>query len=438
MDAEPRNGKATQKGSKMMKKMLLLLSCACAIVLGAFAGDDEVTVKVSVAGYNNSALRKQCEVLGQKTAVKKYLDKLGNAKITDKVIAEAQSSYAKFIGDIETNEQEYEDGERTCSYTVTVKQADIAKWLEGEGVDLNAAADGSSLEIFVMEEPPDAGQMQLGDDVGNFFFTRYNMFQRRIRDALVKKVGEFGFKVILLEDNENYEEMKKVDPVLVGVTYNVNGDTKGFQKTPDFLRTVQENNPDAIALYYRIDALAYDADTGAIRTSVSLNFKNLAKNTTENVGSRDFEITPHPVSKKPDMVMANIGSTVETAMRSLLNGEDMGDKLVHTVKSMRNAAARPKGPMKLVINCSKVESKIKIRVRNGLKKKLIAAGLTDQTKVVKDSLSCVVKPSKEFGDLDDVWGKVSEIIPELLGDDIEITDEWAKKNGDTLTVTIGK
>ncbi len=421
-----------------MKKMLLLLSCACAIVLGAFAGDDEVTVKVSVAGYNNSALRKQCEVLGQKTAVKKYLDKLGNAKITDKVIAEAQSSYAKFIGDIETNEQEYEDGELTCSYTVTVKQADIAKWLEGEGVDLNAAADGSSLEIFVMEEPPDAGQMQLGDDVGNFFFTRYNMFQRRIRDALVKKVGEFGFKVILLEDNENYEEMKKVDPVLVGVTYNVNGDTKGFQKTPDFLRTVQENNPDAIALYYRIDALAYDADTGAIRTSVSLNFKNLAKNTTENVGSRDFEITPHPVSKKPDMVMANIGSTVETAMRSLLNGEDMGDKLVHTVKSMRNAAARPKGPMKLVINCSKVESKIKIRVRNGLKKKLIAAGLTDQTKVVKDSLSCVVKPSKEFGDLDDVWGKVSEIIPELLGDDIEITDEWAKKNGDTLTVTIGK
>ena len=136
--------------------------------------------------------------------------------------------------------------------------------------------------------------------------------------------------------------------------------------------------------------------------------------------------------------MADFGTTVERAMFGLLNGEGMGEKLVHTVKSMRNAAARPKGPMKLVINCSKVDSKIKIRVRNGLKKKLIAAGLTDQTKVVKDSLSCVVKPSKEYGDLDDVWGKVSEIIPELLGDDIEISDDWAKKNGDTLTVTIGK
>ena len=136
--------------------------------------------------------------------------------------------------------------------------------------------------------------------------------------------------------------------------------------------------------------------------------------------------------------MADCGTTVERAMNNLLGGEGMGEKLVHTVKSMRNATARPKGPMKLVINCSKVDPKIKIRVRNGLKKKLIAAGLTEETKVVKDSLSCVVKPSKDIGDLDDVWGKVSEIIPELLGDDVEITDEWAKKNGDTLTVTIGK
>ena len=419
-----------------MKKMLMLIACACALLFPAFSGDAEVTVKVSVTGNNNSALKKQCEVQGKKAAIKKYLEKMGNDKITDKVIDGAMSSYAKFIEDIEADEQEYEDGELTCAYTVTIKQTDIAKWLEGEGIDLNAAADGSSLEIFVMEEPPDAGQMLLGDEVGNFFFTRYNMFQRRIRDALVKKVGEFGFKVILLEDNENYEEMKKKDPVLVGVSYDVNGDTKGFVKTPDFLRTVQENNPDAIALYYRIDALAFDADTGTIRTTIALNFKNLSKNTTENVGSRDFQ--QRTSNKKADMLMADIGTTVERAMFALLNGEGMGAKLSHSVKALRNAAKRPSGPMKLVINCSQVDKKIKIKVRNGLKKALIAGGVTDNTKVVKDSLSCVVKPSKDFGDLDDVWAKVSEILPELLGDDVEITDEWAKKNGDTLTVTIGK
>ena len=418
-----------------MKKLLMLIACASAAFFAAFAGEDEVTVKVSVAGtVNNSALKKQCEVKGKKEAVKKYLLKQ-NSNMEEKVIADAMASYAKFVEGIDADEQEYEDGELTCSFTVTIKQEELAQWLKGEGVDLNAAADGSSLEIFVMEEPPDAGQMVLGDDVGNFFFTRYNMFQRRIRDALVKKVGEFGFKVILLEDNENYEEMKKKDPVLVGVSYDVNGDTKGFVKTPDFLRTVQENNPDAIALYYRIDALAFDADTGTIRTTVALNFKNLAKNTTENVGSRDFQ--QRTSNKKADMLMADIGTTVERAMFALLNGEGMGAKLNHSVKALRNAAKRPSGPMKLVINCSKVDKKIKIKVRNGLKKALVAAGLTDQTKVVKDSLSCVVKPNKDFGDLDDVWGKVSEIIPELLGDDIDISDEWAKKNGDTLTVTIG-
>ena len=419
-----------------MKKIMMALVSVCALAFAAFAGDDEVTVKVSVAGTNNSALKKQCEAQGKKAAVKKYLAKMGNAKITDKVIDEAMSSYAKFIEDIDVDEQEYEDGELTCSYTVTIKQADIAKWLEGEGIDLNAAADGSSLEIFVMEEPPDAGQIQLGDEVGNFFFTRYNMFQRRIRDALVKKVGEFGFSVILLEDNENYEDMKKNDPVLVGVSYNVNGDTKGFTVTPDFLRTVQENNPDAIALYYRVDALAYDPATGNIRTALALNFKNLADNKTVNIGTRDFQYTSR--NKKADMLMADFGTCVERAMFALLNGEGMGEKLSHTVKSMRNASARPKGPMKLVINCSQVDKKIKIKVRNGIKKALVDAGLTDQTKVVKDSLSCVVKPSKDYGDLDDVWGKVSEILPEFLGDDIEITDDWAKKNGDTLTVTIGK
>lgn len=419
-----------------MKKMMVLLACICALFMSAFAGDEEVTVKVSVAGTNNTALKNQCKVQGQKAAVKKYLVKMGNPKITDKVIDEAMSSYAKFIDDVEVDEQEYEDGELTCSYTVTIKQADIAKWLEGEGIDLNAAPDGSSLEIFVMEEPPDAGQILLGDEVGNFFFTRYNMFQKRIRDALVKKVGEFGFSVILLEDNENYADMKKTDPVLVGVSYNVNGDTKGFTKTPNFLETVQNNNPDAIALYYRIDALAFDPANGKIRTTVALNLKNLAANTTKNVGSRDFQYVSR--NKKPDLIMADFGTCVENAMFAFLNGEGMGETLVHTVRGWRNAAARPKGPMKLVINCSQVDKKIKIKVRNSLKKALVSAGLTDNTKVVKDSLSCVVKPSKDFGDLDDVWSKVSEVLSEVLGDDVEITDDWAKKNGDTLTVTIGK
>ena len=419
-----------------MKRIITAMACACAMLLAAFAGDEEVTVKVSVAGANNSALKKQCEVQGKKTAIKKYLDKMGNAKITEKVIAEAMSSYATFIEDIDADEQEYEGGELTCSYTVTIKQEEIAKWLKGEGIDLNAAADGSSLKIFVMEEPPDAGQMLLGDEVGNFFFTRYNMFQKKIRDALVKKVDEFGFSVILLEDDENYEEMKKTDPVLVGVSYNVNGDTKGFTRTPDFLRTVQENNPDAIALYYRIDTLALDPDTGKIRTRLALSFKDLAGNKTVQVGEFPYQIISR--NKKPDMIMDDMAGCVVSAINGLLNSEGMGAKLSHMVKSMRNAAARPKGPMKLVINCSQVDAKVKTRVRVQIKKALATAGVSDNTKIVKDSLSCVVKPSKDYENLDELWAKVMEILMEVLGDDVEIDDTWKKANGDTLTVTIGK
>ena len=99
-----------------MKKLLMTFVGVCAMMLAAVAGDEEVTVKVSVAGDNNSALKKQCEVQGKKAGVKKYLTKMGNDKITEKVIDEAMSSYAKFIEDIEADEQEYEDGEMTCSY----------------------------------------------------------------------------------------------------------------------------------------------------------------------------------------------------------------------------------------------------------------------------------------------------------------------------------
>ena len=420
-----------------MKKLAMLAIGVCAALTLAFAGDEEVTVKVSVAGANNSALKKQCEDLGKKAAVKKYLVKMGNEKITDKVIDEAMSSYAKFVDEIEADEQEYEGGELTCSYTVTIKQTDIAEWLKGEGIDLNATADGGSLEIFVMEEPPDAGQLQLGDKMGSFFFNKYGEFQKTVVGRLNEEANKWGFKIKSLVDNENYEEFKKKDPNLVGVSYNVNGDTKGFMVTDGFLRTVQENNPDAIVMYYRIDSLTYNPSTKRIKSSVALNLKNLADSSTVSLGDiKGYEL---PASgTQEDEIMIDVAKCVGAAIDALMSEKGVGKKITLELKSMRNAAARPKGPMKLVINCSQVDKKIKIKVRNGIKKALVDAGLTDQTKVVKDSLSCVVKPNNDFGDLDDVWGKVSEILPEFLGDDIEITDDWAKKSGDTLTVIIGK
>ena len=409
------------------------------IASALFAGTGEVTVKVSAPGLTASAALPKAKVAARRAAVKKYLESLKLKDLPEKVLADAQASYAKFTSDdIEEIQDEREfdnaDKELTTSFTVEVDMPAISAWLGEQGLSANAGPDGSSYEIVIMEEPPDAGQLQLGEDVSSYFFSRYGMFQKRIRGKLLKAVQAYNFEVILLEDNENYEELKKKDANLMGVYYDVNN--KGFAVTPDFVRTVQQNNPDTIALYYRIDALAFDPATGTIRVSVALSFKNLSDNNTIEIGTKDY--SDKTKNTKPDMVMADFGTAVERAMTNLITKDGAGEKLVSLFKKINAKADKPKGPMKLVINCAQVDSKIKIKVRNGLKKSLVAAGLTKKTKVVKDSLSCEVEPSDEFGDLDDVWGKVSEILPEFLGEDIEITDEWAKKNGNTLTVTIGK
>lgn len=414
-----------------MKKILVLFVCALAGVVTGFAGEEEVTVKVSAEGPNNTKFRKECEVAGKKAAIKKYLCEM-DATMPEKLVDGAMSSYAKFIDGVETDEADYEGGELTCSYSVTVRSPEIRQWLAEQGY-----VPGAGFEIFVMEEPPDAGQIQLGDKMGSFFLNRYGKFQRTIRDLLVADAGKYGIKVILLEDNENYEEFKRVDPVLVGVSYDVNADTRGFLVTEGFLRKVQENNPDAIVMYYRVDGLTYNPQTRKMRMSLALNLKNLADNSTKSLGSIEgYEMLSSGIQQ--DEIMIDFGKLVKAAMRELLENKGAGKNIALIVKSMKNAAPRPEGPMKLVINCSQVDKKIKIRVRNGIKKMLVSSGLTAETKIVKDSLSCVVPRTDEWKDLDDVWCKVSEILPDLLGDDIDITDDWAAKNGDTLTVTIGK
>lgn len=421
----------------MKKILMMMLMLFMGLAMSVVADDNEIVVSVSVPGQRvTGKVQKALKSEANKLAVKKYL-KTQNAQIEEKVLDEAAADAEKYVDGDPSEEEEpsAEDGEITAKYTVTVKQEELAQFLKVKGLYANVAADGSKLEIFVMEEPPSAGQMKLGDKASNFFFENYTEFQRTIRDALVEQVESFGFKVILLENNENYDEMKKKDPVLVGVYYDVNDDTKGFAVTPDFIRTVQENNPDAIALYYRVAALAFDPTKGSIRVTVALSLKNLADNGTTAIGRKDYEQLTS--NTEESSLLADFGTAVNRAIKGLINEKQLGSKLNRMVTSMRAAAVRPKGPMKLVINCSKVDKKIRIKFRVALKKALIEKGLTDQKnlKIVKDSLSCMI--TKEgIGDLDELWVEVSELISEAGVEDID--DEAAKKNGDTLTVTPGK
>lgn len=424
-----------------MKRMLLAL-CVGFSMAAIFADDAEISVRVSVPGEMVSfELKRECRLKGRKVAVQKYLLER-NPGMPERITDEAMSSYAKFTGSApEVVTETFEDGQLTGEYVVEVEDEELSKWLQGRGFSANIAANGTQTEVVILEEPPDMGAIKVaaafGTDLGKncFFFQRYTMFQRRVRDALVKKTGKFGFDVLLLEDNDAYAEYKKDDPVLVGVSFDPNAGEQGsFKITDNFLKSVRDNNPETIALYYRIDTLSYGVENHRCRAVVALSLKNLATGTTRAIGTRDFEIATS--NSQPDMLMADFGNCVAEAMNSLLNGEGMGKELQHLVASVRNAESGQGGPLKTVINFSKVDSKIRTRARLAVKKACIAKGICrqDGVKIVGNALSFTVVDPK-LADKDELWVALVEIFE---GAGIEATDDQMTSAGNTLTVNLGK
>ena len=118
-----------------MKKIMMLVAAACLIAGVAFAGAGEVTVKVSAPGLTASAALPKAKVAARRAAVKKYLESLKLKDLPDKVVADAQASYAKFTPeDIEEIQDEREfdnaDKELTTSFMVEVDMPAISKWLK--------------------------------------------------------------------------------------------------------------------------------------------------------------------------------------------------------------------------------------------------------------------------------------------------------------------
>lgn len=425
----------------MKKKLLcfLLALLACAHLVAA---SNEVTVTASVEGkVNNSALRGACRTAAMRNAVQKYLNAL-NSNFPEKVVIDATAEYAAFIDadlDVEelSDDMTFEDGVLSGTYLVTINQEAIAQWLKGRGVDMNALADGTSMEIIVVEEAPDIGAMKFisaagtGLEGGAFFFTRYTMFQRRVRDALVEKVGTLGLDVILLEDNDAYEEFKEVDPVLVGVSFDPDVSPNGnFKTTPNFIKTIRDNNPDTIALYYRLDTIALDPTTKKIMVSASLNIKNLSKNTTSSLGSGTYNIITS--NTEPMLVIEDIAMATVRALNIVLNGKGMAEKVQQIIKSMSNAQAE--GPIKVVINVSEVDSSIRTRLRVAIRKALEEAEVcTRKACKIRGNTLSFTSENEDYSNPDDLWIAIFEAL-ESCG--VEATDDQMTLNGNTMTIKL--
>ena len=348
-----------------MKKIFILLF----LCLITFSFAEDIQVKVSIKAESNSLeAEEELETEAKKAAIKKHIKKL-DSQVPSTLIEKAVKEYSNFIDDIDNLSQKWNSlgnnvGQLTGEYSVSVKADKINKWLKKNGY-----SSQGKIELTIMEEPPSLGQMKLdkvfGVDVNGtkFFIQNYTRFQRNLRDAIVKKVGNYGFDVKFLANNDLYEKFKSKDDTLLGVFFDVN--SNNFVVDRDLLKEVKANNPDTLVLYYRVDTLIFNAENRKIRASIALNIKNLKNNVTYSIGSQTFQYITRSTQK--DEIIDDISYCATAAMNSLINSEDGVKNLNDIIMSIKNSAKMSKGPIRLIVNTSTFDKKIQKRVLWNLK-----------------------------------------------------------------------
>ena len=370
-----------------IKTLSRAFAALLAFVSTAFAAENEIPVKAAaMAPMNSSALLKHVAAAAQKQGVRKFLLKQ-SPDLDARLLDEALADYVLFIEDWDMDDAEWtqldaEKGQLTVTGTVEINDKALNQWLESNGISRNdftdAAGNNHHFTLVILEEPPAVGAMKMNETFGTgidglkWFFMNYTMFQRKVRDAINKKVGEMGFEVAEPAENRIFEKYKSPDGTLFGVHFDAENDS--FTVERDLLNAVRDNLPNALVLFYRIDTLAMDRGVGEIRASVAFSVKNLASGTTKAFGDSTFAM---PLSSKTgrDLVMDDMARATVLAMNKLLNAEDAARKLNHIATSLQSAANRPKGPMRLVVNSAVFDESSRRKTMFMLKKALVAQGL---------------------------------------------------------------
>lgn len=418
----------------MKKFFALVLSILC--VLAGFADDtgDMFQVKVAATSERNGySLRRTLDIMAKKDAIRKYIQRM-NSSTPEKMIEEICNEYESFVvNSTKISEKwiqiERHLGQLTAEYQITLKTGEINSYLRSKGFKQQA-----NIELIVMEEPPTLGQMRLDAAFGNgidgmkFFMQNYTTFQRRLRDAIVKKVGKFGFDVKLLEDNELYEKYKSKDGTLVGVFFDAGTGT--FVINRDLLKAVRENNPDTLVLYYRVDVLLFESATRNVRATVAFNMKDLNTGVTKSIGARSFQFTSKSANK--DGVIDDLSYCAEAAMNNLMNAEGAGTTLNQIAMSIKNAKEAPKGPLKLVVNASAFDPKVRKKALYTLKKEIDAMKIAIPGTVRSTNTTLTASIHPGIRDADTLYMEYISPILSKIG--IELSDEHVHYSGNTVTI----
>lgn len=254
------------------------------------------------------------------------------------------------------------------------------------------------LELVILEDMPDLGGIKLDKILGTdydgrkYFYQRYTTFQRRIRDALLKQAEKHGYVIHLLEDNSLYDHYKSKNGTLVGVYFDPD---YGFRIDRRLLNAIKANNPNTMALQYRIDSLIFVPDTMEYRISISLNLKDLKSNITRPVGTLSSK--QKASSQNQEVVMDELASFAENVINTLMDKENAGAKLDIVAEAInRSAASMPKSPITLNLNATYFDPAIRRRFMYKLRSELVKNGLTtrDHVSTSETTLTAEILASK--------------------------------------------
>lgn len=419
-----------------MNRLLTFSLCFLVFLSGyVFGQDADFEVRVAVtAPHLTRSLQQDLVSKAKFSALTKYLVRLDSG-IGQDLVRKACAEADLFIESIEQKGEvrwvpiAIDHGQLEGSFIVELKLEAINQWLK-----VNGFKTQGNLEIVILEEPPSLGSMKLigiagtEADGAKTFIQNYTSFQRRVRDCLIKKVDEFGFDVSLLADNDLYAEYKSKDESLVGVFYEP--ESNQFVVNRGLLKAVQGNNPDTLVLYYRLDTVEYEAARKQVRATVALSIKNLDSSITKSFGSETFALTSNATTV--GMIVDDIGFAAEKAILKLMNSEGAGSRLNRLAMEIKNAANVPVGPIKVTINGTVFDAKIRKRLLYQLRKQLVANGITlaHQIKTQNNTMTFVAHPG--FTDSETLYFEKVYPIFEQLG--VELADDKVFYGKGTLVI----
>jgi len=298
---------------------ILLLWCQM-----AFAG----VIVVEVKEKTDSGPFKACqtaETAAKKKAVSQFVRDV-SPKCDPATLERLVSETPKYIKSVIRESCEVKEGQVTGAFSVELDDDRIRQDLEKLG-----GTTQQGTRIVILEEPPSKARMQFGT-----VHVQYTDYQRRIRDAIVRKANERGLKIQLLADMPEFEKFKSEDETLVGVYFDVNA--ADFKINRGLLRKVSETMPGVLAFYYRIDSLYVDNKTKMMKAVISISIKNLDTGETKTAGTQSYAVKL--VSDTSEGRVDAFSIAAENATALIMN---QAKKTISTMlQSGAQAAGRPK------------------------------------------------------------------------------------------------